>query len=247
MLAERAGRALKRSVMELGGYNPMLILADTDLDYAVRVACYSAFFHQGQICMNARKVYIERPLREEFTGRLAERAAALPRGNPLDPGTVIGPLINDRAVEVMDERIADAVGKGAKIVTGGGHRGRVYEPTVLTDVPHDAIANREETFGPLLIVQPVDSADEAVEHINRSLYGLSASVLTADAYRGFEIAGRIKSGMVHVNGPTVEDSTEAPIGGVRDSGWGRHGGHAREDLTDLIWVSVRRDQANLPI
>jgi acyl-CoA reductase-like NAD-dependent aldehyde dehydrogenase len=247
MLAERAGRALKRSVMELGGYNPMVILADTDLDYAVRVAAYSAFFHQGQICMNARKVYIERPLYEEFTRRLAEHAAALPQGDPLDPGTVIGPLINDRAVEVMEERIADAVGKGATIITGGSHQGRVYQPTVLTGVPHDTIVDHEETFGPLLVVQPVDSADEAVELINRSLYGLTASVLTGDAYHGFELASRIKSGMVHVNGPTVEDSIEAPIGGVRDSGWGRHGSHAREDLTDLIWVNVRRDQVNLPI
>jgi acyl-CoA reductase-like NAD-dependent aldehyde dehydrogenase len=250
MLAERAGRALKRSVMELGGYNPMVILADTDLDYAVRVANYSSFFHQGQMCMNTRKVYIERPLYEEFVARLAERAAALPRGNPLDSGVVIGPLINDRAVEVMDERITDAVSKGAKIITGGSHRGRVYQPTVLTDVPHDAAADHEETFGPLLVVQPVDSAEQALESINRSLYGLTAAVLTADAYRGFEIASKIKSGMAHVNEPTieiVEDAVVAPMGGVRNSGWGRHGERAKEDLTDLIWVTVSRDRVELPI
>jgi acyl-CoA reductase-like NAD-dependent aldehyde dehydrogenase len=250
MLAERAGRTLKRSLMELGGYNPMVILADADLDYAVRLANYSAFFHQGQMCMNTRKVYIERPLYEEFTTRLGERAAALPRGNPLDSGVVIGPLINDRAVEVMDERVADAVSKGARIITGGNHHGRVYEPTLLTDVPHDALADYEETFGPLLVVQPVDSADEAVESINRSLYGLTASVLTADAYRGFEIAKRIKSGMAHVNAPTiemVEDAILAPMGGVRTSGWGRHGEHSREELTDLIWVTVTRDKVELPI
>jgi acyl-CoA reductase-like NAD-dependent aldehyde dehydrogenase len=247
MLAERAGRALKRSVMELGGYNPLVILADTDLDYAVRVATYSAFFHQGQICLNARKVLIERPLYDEFVTRMAERAESLPQGDPLDPATVIGPLINDRAVEVMQDRIRDAVEKGAKVVTGGHHRGRVHEPTILVDVPDDAVAAYEETFGPLLVVQPVDSADEAVEAVNRSMYGLTASVLTADAFRGFELAGRIKSGMVHVNGPTVEDAMEAPIGGVRDSGWGRHGGHAREDLTDLVWVNVRNEQVELPI
>lgn len=166
MLAERAGRTLKRLVMELGGYNPMVILADADLDYAARVAAYSSFFHQGQMCMNTRKVYIERPLYEQFTARLAERAAALPRGNPLDPGTVIGPLINDRAVEVMDERISDAVSKGAEIITGGRRHGRIYQPTVLTGVPHDAVADHEETFGPLLVVQPADSADEALESIS---------------------------------------------------------------------------------
>jgi acyl-CoA reductase-like NAD-dependent aldehyde dehydrogenase len=236
--------------MELGGYNPMVILADADLDYAVRVANYSAFFHQGQMCMNTRKVYIEQPLYDEFVARLAERAAALPQGNPLESEVLIGPLINDHAVEMMEERIADAVSKGAKIITGGKHHGRVHEPTILTDVPHDAAADQEETFGPLLIVQPVSNAYEAVEGINRSLYGLTASVLTADAYRGFEIATRIKSGMAHVNAPTlegVEDAALAPFGGVRNSGWGRHGEHAREFLTDLIWVTVRRDQVEVPI
>ncbi|BCI51394.1 aldehyde dehydrogenase [Mycolicibacterium litorale] len=247
MLAERAGRTLKRSVMELGGYNPILITADADLDEAVRIANYSAFFHQGQICLNARKVLVERPLYEEFVSRLAQRAANLPQGDPMDPQTVIGPLINDRAVAVMQERIADAVDKGAKIVTGGSHQGRVHEPTILTDVPDDAIASYEETFGPLLVVQPVDSAEEGVDVINRSLYGLTASVLSGDAYRGLQLARNIKSGMVHVNSPTVEDSMEAPIGGVRDSGWGRHGAHAREDLTDLIWINVRNTPVELPI
>jgi acyl-CoA reductase-like NAD-dependent aldehyde dehydrogenase len=250
MLAERAGQTLKRTVMELGGHNPMVILADADLDYAVRLANYSSFFHQGQMCMNTRKVWIERPLYEEFTARLAERAAALPRGNPLDPGVVIGPLINDAAVEVMNTRITEAVSKGAKIVTGGSHHGRVYEPTVLTDVPHDVEADYEETFGPLLVVQPVDSADEAIEGINKSPYGLTAAVVTADAYRGFDIARKIKSGMAHINAPTVEmvdDAVRAPMGGVRDSGWGRHGKHAWEDLTDTVWVTITRDQVKLPI
>jgi acyl-CoA reductase-like NAD-dependent aldehyde dehydrogenase len=226
---------------------PLVVLADTDLDYAVRVATYSAFFHQGQICLNARKVLIERPLYEEFVTRLAERTRNLPQGDPMDPGTVIGPLINDRAVEVMQDRIKDAVAKGAKIVTGGGHKGRVHEPTILVDVPDDAIVSYEETFGPLLVVQPVDSADEAVEAVNRSLYGLTASVLTGDTYRGLELARRITSGMVHVNGPTIEDAIETPIGGVRNSGWGRHGGHAREDLTDLIWINARNNEVELPI
>jgi acyl-CoA reductase-like NAD-dependent aldehyde dehydrogenase len=250
LLAERAGRALKRSVMELGGYNPMVILADADLDYAVRVANYSAFFHQGQMCMNTRKVYIERPLYEEFVARVAERAAALPQGDPRDPEVLIGPLINDNAVETMEERITDAVGKGATVVTGGNHQHRVCEPTVLTDVPPDAAADHEETFGPLLVVQPVNNADEAIERINRSLYGLTASVLTADAYRGFQIATSIKSGWAHVNAPTLEsvdDADVAPMGGVRNSGWGRHNEHAREELTDLVWVTMSRDQVEVPI
>jgi acyl-CoA reductase-like NAD-dependent aldehyde dehydrogenase len=114
-------------------------------------------------------------------------------------------------------------------------------------VPDDAVASYEETFGPLLVVQPVDDADQAVDVINRSLYGLTASVLTRDTYRGFELAARIKSGAVHVNGSTIEDDIEAPIGGVRDSGWGRHGVHSRDDLTDLVWVNVRNEEMELPI
>lgn len=247
MLAERAGRALKRTVMELGGYNPILITADVDIDEAVRIANYSAFFHQGQICLNARKVLVERPLYEEFVQRIANRAAALPQGDPLDPDTVIGPLINDYAIDVMQERIADAVSKGAKVVTGGGHTDRVHEPTVLVDVPDDAVVAYEETFGPLLVVQLVDTPEDGVAAINKSLYGLTASVLSGDTYLGLQLARQIKSGMVHVNSSTVEDAIEAPIGGVRDSGWGRHGDHARDDLTDLVWVTARNTPVDLPI
>nr|WP_145830099.1 aldehyde dehydrogenase family protein [Streptomyces sp. T12] len=247
MLAERAGKALKRTVMELGGYNPILITADADLNEAVKISNYSAFFHQGQICLNARKVLVERPLYEDFVSRLAQRAASLPQGNPLDRATVIGPLINDRAVDLMQARITDAVAKGASIVTGGGYNGRVHEPTILVDVPDDAVVAYEETFGPILVVQAVDSAEEGVDVINRSMYGLTSSVLSGDTYRGLQLARQITSGMVHVNSPTVEDSMEAPIGGVRDSGWGRHGEHAREDLTDLIWVNARNTPVDLPI
>jgi acyl-CoA reductase-like NAD-dependent aldehyde dehydrogenase len=247
MLAERAGRALKRSVMELGGYNPMIVLADADADYAARSAAMSAFLHQGQICFNARAVYVERPAYDEFLARLIVHTRRLPAGDPADPRTIVGPLISDQAAALVQERIRDAVARGARVVAGGGCDGRVHEPTVLVDVPDDAAAAREETFGPLLVVHAVDSAADAVARINRSMYGLSASVLTGQPYRGFELARQINSGIVHVNGPTVEDSIEAPIGGVRDSGWGRHGDHAREDLTDLVWINVRNDKAGLPI
>jgi len=123
MLAQRAGATLKRSVMELGGYNPMIVLADADLDYAVRAATFSAFFHQGQVCLCARKILVERPIYDEFLARLVDRAKSLPLGDPGDAATVIGPLINDQAVRTMQARIADAVGKGARVVTGGATPG----------------------------------------------------------------------------------------------------------------------------
>ncbi|MFC0434844.1 aldehyde dehydrogenase family protein [Kutzneria buriramensis] len=246
MLAERAGRALKRSVMELGGYNPMIVLDDVDLDYAVRTGAFSAFFHQGQICMNARKILVQRGIYSEFVERLAERARSLPMGDPKDPATIIGPLITPDAVATVHARVAEAVSAGARIVTGGRSDGQVFEPTILVDVPDSCTMSYEETFGPVVIVQPVDSADEAVEIANRPLYGLTSAILTGDTYRGFELAGRIKCGAVHVNIPTIDDEIQAPIGGVRDSGWGRTGPYSLHDFSDLIWVNVQSGQRSLP-
>ncbi|MEU3985567.1 aldehyde dehydrogenase family protein [Streptomyces sp. NPDC026672] len=248
MLAERAGRELKRSVMELGGFNPLIVLDDVVLDDAVHVAVYSAFIHQGQVCLNARRIFVQESLYEEFLARFTARTRELVSGDPHRPGTFIGPLINDRARDLVHARVTEAVSKGARLVTGGTYDGRVYEPTILVDVPDDATVAQEETFGPVVLVQPVADAEEAVEIVNRSLYGLTASVLSGDTYRALELAGRIKSGAVHINLPTVNDEIQAPIGGVRDSGWGRSGPYALADFTDVIWVNARRDlPTDLPV
>ncbi len=247
MLAERAGRVLKRSVMELGGYNPMIILEDVDMDYAVRVAAFSAFFHQGQICMNARKILVHRSIYDEFLTKLTAKTKQLPQGDPEAPDTIVGPLITWDAVKLVHARVQDALDKGATLVTGGTYDGQVYAPTILTDVSDDAVASCEETFGPVTIVQPVDSAEEALDIANSSMYGLTSSILSGDTYRGFELAGKIKTGAVHVNIPTVDDEIQAPIGGVRDSGWGRTGPYCVDDFTDLIWINVQSGQRDLPI
>ncbi|WP_028933408.1 aldehyde dehydrogenase family protein [Pseudonocardia spinosispora] len=246
MLAERAGRELKRSVMELGGYNTMIVLADADLDYAVRSATFGAFFYQGQVCLCTRKVIVERPVYEEFLARLVERVRSLPAGNPADSATLIGPLINDRAVRTMQSRIEDAVGKGARVVTGGGVTGRVHEPTIVVDVPVDAEADHEETFGPLLVVAVAEDAEHAVEQANRHSYGLTSSIFTGDTFRGVELADRIISGAVHVNIPTIDDETQAPVGGVRASGWGRSGPNSLDDFSDVVWVNAQSGQRQLP-
>jgi len=247
MLSERAGRALKRTVMELGGYNPMIVLDDVDLDYAVRVGAFSAFFHQGQICMNARKILVQRAIYDEFVTRLADKARSLPLGDPQDPATVIGPLITPDAVALVHERVREAVSAGARIVAGGQSHGPVFEPTILVDVPASCTMSYEETFGPVVIVQPFDHVDEAIEIANTPLYGLTSAILTGDTYRGFELAERVKSGAVHVNIPTIDDEIQAPIGGVRDSGWGRTGPYSLADFTDLIWINVQNGQRPLPI
>ena len=131
LLAERAGRHLKRCVLELGGYNPLIVLADADLEYAVEAAAFAAFFHQGQICMNARKVIVERPVYDEFMERLVARTAALSIGDPAKAGTVIGPLINAAAVQRVAREVNEAVEAGAKVLAGGRADGPCYQPTIL--------------------------------------------------------------------------------------------------------------------
>jgi vanillin dehydrogenase len=247
LLAERAGRHLKRCVLELGGYNPLIVLADADLDYAVEAAAFAAFFHQGQICMNARKVIVERPVYAEFVDRLVARTAALSVGDPAAAGTVIGPLINAAAVQRVTREVDEAVAAGARVLAGGRADGPCYQPTILADVPAGARIHAEETFGPVLVAQPADTADEAVAIANSTRYGLSAGLITGDNQRGFALARRIDSGVVHVNDQTVADEPQLPLGGVKDSGWGRSGPASMADFTELQWITTRDGGGSFPI
>jgi acyl-CoA reductase-like NAD-dependent aldehyde dehydrogenase len=239
-LAEAAGRNLKRIVLELGGYNPLLVLADADLDYAVNASTFGAFLHQGQICMSARRIIVERPLAAEFSERLAAKAKGLKTGDPVERDTIIGPLINDSALQLVKDRVADAVAKGAKVLAGGEAVGPAFQATVLADVPDDSEFAQNETFGPVVAVDVVDSAEEAVARANATAYGLSAGILTADTDRGFVLAQQLQSGIVHVNDQPVGDEPQMPFGGVKDSGWGRFGGQAvADEFTELRWITVQ--------
>jgi acyl-CoA reductase-like NAD-dependent aldehyde dehydrogenase len=239
-LAEAAGRHLKRVVLELGGYNPLLVLADADLDYAVNASAFGAFLHQGQICMSARKIIVERPIAAEFTARLAEKTKTLKTGDPREHDTIIGPLINEAALRSVTERVQDAVAKGATLLAGGKADGPCFQATVLADVPADAEFARHETFGPVVAIEVVESAEEAVSRANATTYGLSAGILTSDTDRGFVLAGQLECGIVHVNDQPVGDEPQMPFGGVKDSGWGRFGGQAVvEEFTELRWITVQ--------
>ena len=240
LLAEAAGRNLKRVVLELGGYNPLLVLADADLDYAVDATAFGAFLHQGQICMSARKVIVEHTIADEFMSRLAEKTKGLKAGSPSEPDTIIGPLISPDALTTVKRRVDDAVAKGARVLAGGDAVGPCFQATVLADVPEDTELAQEETFGPVLAVEVVGSADEAVERANATAYGLSAGIITSDPDKGFALAQRLESGIVHVNDQPVGDEPQMPFGGVKDSGWGRFGGQAVVDeFTELRWVTVQ--------
>jgi acyl-CoA reductase-like NAD-dependent aldehyde dehydrogenase len=238
-LAEAAGRHLKRIVLELGGYNPLIVLADADLEYAVNASAFGAYLHQGQICMSARRILVERPIADEFVRRLADKTNGLKAGDPKEHDTIIGPLINESAVELVKGRVDDAVAKGAKVLAGGEADGPVYRATLLADVPEDSELARSETFGPVAAVEVVESADEAVERANATSYGLASGIITSDADRGLELAQRVQAGIVHVNDQPVGDEPQMPFGGVKDSGWGRFGGTAAiDEFTELHWITV---------
>ena len=239
ILAERAGKTLKRSVLELGGYNPLIVLDDINVDYAVRSAVFGSFFHQGQICMNTRKVIIQRKIYDEFLEKFVQRARQLPMGDPSNPQTLIGPLVTPDAVRKVHQSVEEAVSLGARIETGGTFDGQVYQPTILTNVPYEATISNEETFGPVVIVEPVDTVEDALRAANRVSYGLVASILSGDSYRAMELAPRVMAGVVNVNTSTINDETHVPMGGVRDSGWGRTGPDSLSDFTDTIWINAR--------
>ena len=246
-LAARAGQQLKRIALELGGYNPMIVLADADLDYSVDTAIFAAFFHQGQICMNTRKILVARPLFDAFLERFAARAKTIKAGDPSDPKNKIGPLITDRAVTGVVMGIEQAVAKGARVLAGGTHVGRCFDPTVLIDVPADAPIHCEEVFGPVVIVEAFDTEQEAVDKANGTAYGLSASIMTADVWKGITLGGQVQSGMVNVNGPTMGGEPQIPFGGVKDSGWARFGRWAIDMFTDLNLVTVSQNKRQYPL
>jgi acyl-CoA reductase-like NAD-dependent aldehyde dehydrogenase len=238
-LAEAAGRNLKRVVLELGGYNPLIVLADGDLEYAVNASAFGAYLHQGQICMSARRIIVERPIADEFVQRLAEKTKGLKAGDPKEPDTIIGPLISEAALECVKSRVDDAVSKGAKLLAGGEADGPVYRATLLADVPADSDLAKNETFGPVAAVEVVENADEAVERANATSYGLASGIITSDADKGLALAQRIEAGIVHINDQPVGDEPQMPFGGVKDSGWGRFGGTAAiEEFTELRWITV---------
>jgi acyl-CoA reductase-like NAD-dependent aldehyde dehydrogenase len=248
LVAQAAAKHLKRALLELGGKAPLVVLADADLERAVAAANFGAFMHQGQICMSTEKVVIDSSIADEFAQRLGERAGAMSMGDPGEPSTQIGPLVNDAAVRRVTELVDDAVARGAKVVTGGVAEGPFYKPTVLTGVTPEMKIYREESFGPVVSVVAVDDVDEAVRVANDTEYGLSSAVFSGDVDAALAVAARLETGMCHINDSTVHDEPQMPFGGVKDSGWGRFGGDAAaEEFTELRWITVQGEPRQYPI
>jgi acyl-CoA reductase-like NAD-dependent aldehyde dehydrogenase len=247
IVAEKAGKHLKRAVMELGGKDPLIILKDADLDYAADAAAWGAFLHQGEICMSTERIIVERPIARAFTDKLAQRAAALKTGDPRDPATAIGPLINQAALDKVHGHVQEAIGGGAHLVTGGKYDRLVYHPTVLTDVKYNMRIFTDQTFGPVAPIVVVDNAEEALQVANNSKYGLSSGIITNDFNQALEMARRLETGMVHIGDQTVNDEPQVPFGGVKGSGYGRMGGKAAlDEFTELRWISVQQTKRSFP-
>jgi acyl-CoA reductase-like NAD-dependent aldehyde dehydrogenase len=226
---ERAARTLTPVSLELGGKDPMIVLADADVERAANAAVYYSMQNGGQTCISIERAYVEAPVYDEFVAKVAAKVAKLRQGPPAGPGSVdVGAMTFPPQLDVVARHVQQARDAGARVLTGGRERpgaGRFYEPTVLADVDHSMAAMTEETFGPTLPVMKVADADEAVRLANDSPYGLGAAVFTRDVARGEAIASRIEAGAVCVNDAALNYlALELPMGGWKESGVGvRHG------------------------
>ncbi|KPI00165.1 Aldehyde Dehydrogenase [Actinobacteria bacterium OK074] len=226
LLAAEAGKVMKPSLMELGGHAPVIVCADADPVQAARRAAQAKFANAGQVCTSPSRFLVHESLVEDFTAEFVKAAEAVVVGDGLAEGTKMGPLANERRLKAMERLTADAVAKGAKILTGGerpDRAGYFFAPTVLTDVPADAELLHEEPFGPLAPIVPFTDLDDALAVANGLPYGLAAYGFTRSAATAEKLAAGLEAGILSINhcGGSVH---EAPSGGVKDSGYGREGG-----------------------
>ncbi|MBX2836969.1 MAG: aldehyde dehydrogenase family protein [Gammaproteobacteria bacterium] len=228
------------NTLELGGKSPTVILADADLEKVMPLAARSIFMFGGQACIASSRFYVERPLYDEFVKRFSMIASKVGMGDLRDPNTVIAPIISERQRERIKNHISDAVQKGATVAVGGEWEGNRCQPTLLTGVQEDMTLCREETFGPVTSIYPIDSYEEGLERANDTEYGLSSAIFTNDINKALHFAKNIGAGMCHINGPTIHDEAHVPFGGNGQSGVGREGTDADlEAMTELKWVTVQ--------
>lgn len=248
MVGQNASRHLKKVSLELGGKNSIIILDDADMDLALRNAAWGVFLHQGQICMSAGRVLVHEAIAEKFVEAFAEKAAALPMGDPNQEGIAIGPLINQRQADHVAKVVQDSVAAGATLATGGKADKLFYTPTVLSGVTPEMSAFREEIFGPVAVVTTFADDAEAVKLANQTEYGLSAAIISRDVSRALALGEQLQTGLLHINDQTVNDEVVNPFGGVGASGNGSAiGGPANwEEFTEWQWVTIKGEAPAYP-
>lgn len=239
-IAGLCGPLMRRVVLELGGKNPLVVLADADLDAAVEAAAFGQFFFQGQACMASSRIYVERGIETEFCRRFKAKAESLGMGNLRSPDTWVGPIISERQRRRVRQHIEDAQAKGARLLCGGEWIGNRCRPTILAGVDENMTVCREETFGPVTSIYPVDDFEEAIARANDTHYGLSSAIFTRDITKALQFTQRVHAGMVHINAPTLHDEPHVPFGGVGESGFGREGTDIDIDtFTEWKWVTIQ--------
>ncbi len=248
IIAKRAAEHLKPCLLELGGKAPLIVLEDADLDEAVKAAAFGAFMNQGQICMSTERIIVVEAVADAFAAKFAAKAKSLATGDPREGTTPLGAVVDRKTVDHVNSLINDATAKGATVLSGGTAESVLMPATVVDGVTSAMNLYRDESFGPIVaMIRAKDEAD-AIRLANDSDYGLSASVFTKDTARGLGVARQIKSGICHVNGPTVHDEAQMPFGGVGASGYGRFGGKAGIDsFTELRWITIETQPGHFPI
>lgn len=239
-IGEVCGGLLKKVALELGGNNAIVVLDDADIDAASSSGAWGAFLHQGQICMQAGRHLVHRSVAEAYAHRLAQRAEALHVGNPHAGPAHLGPVINAKQRDRIDQIVQASVTQGAQVLTGGTYEGLFYRPTVLTDVQPTMPAFTDEIFGPVAPITVFDTDEEAAALVNASAYGLAAAIHSSNTSRALALANRLHTGMIHINDQTVNNEFHVPFGGMGASGnGGRFGGPANlDEFTQSQWISV---------
>ncbi len=241
LIAAHCASTMKRLVMELGGHAPLIVFDDASIERAVSIAVDAKFATSGQDCLAANRIYVQRSLYDRFCAAYAARIRALKVGHGLAEGTEIGPLMHPGAVSKVAEHVEDAVARGARLLAGGSRHGAgplFFQPTLLVDVPDDALIMHEETFGPVAAVTPFDTDEEVIARANDIEYGLVAYVVTENGARQRRLAAALDYGMVAVNRVKITGAP-IPFGGIKQSGLGREGSrHGLEAFTDLKYVCL---------
>lgn len=248
IIAQRAAGHLKPALLELGGKAPLIVLEDADLDEAVKAAAFGAFMNQGQICMSTERIIVLDAVADAFVAKFGAKVGSMAVGDPREGKTPLGAVVDRKTVDHVQSLIADALAAGATQVTGGAADGVLMPAHVIDRVTPDMKLFRDESFGPVVGVIRARDEAHAIALANDTDYGLSASVFTRDTARGLRVARQIKSGICHVNGPTVHDEAQMPFGGVKASGYGRFGGKAGIDsFTELRWITIETEPGHYPI
>jgi acyl-CoA reductase-like NAD-dependent aldehyde dehydrogenase len=248
IIARRAAEHLKPVLLELGGKAPLVVLEDADIDEAVKAAAFGAFMNQGQICMSTERIIVVEAVADAFVDKFAAKVGGMAVGDPRTGQAPLGAVVDRRTVDHVRALVDDAVAAGAIQRNGGEADGVLMPAHVVDKVTPEMRLFREDSFGPVVGITRARDEAHAIELANDSEYGLSASVFTRDTARGLQVARAIKSGICHVNGPTVHDEAQMPFGGVKGSGYGRFGGRAGIDaFTELRWITLETQPGHYPI